>query len=381
MLGADTEEIQMLDAMKKQMFNVNIQTDLYSMITLPSLPRNYASLMAPIEWPKKALRNVNNQLLIDPRTIDRSDADDVALQCFGEFRGNDFSRAQQMKMKMTLNPDAHNEQATDVEESLKMTVSEFRRFIYESMQGLIKEDTASGSGVDINPPDNKGQNDSMEKMSTDIVKAITTYVTRSITIMKPLFELVAGQGASSVVRELAKKINTANSAGFTEITKWIKEQSTVLKEIGRDDEVRELRKYKDATDAQKDINKLFGCICVSNAPAGITDKSKYLAHISTACSRVTSDSKIKWFLSTYTRFRTWDDFESIYKGTPIDISSYLLKPLNLNASLAVLGGTRLNESDDDDDEIDAEIEIDYDKLYQDIYHQVAEACANAVGER
>ena len=89
-----TDEVreELLANLNAQMFQLNLQTDLFSTISFPSLPHNFDMLMSKIDFPKKAEQNPNGMLFMNPQDIDRNDAEDIAKQCFGgEKFNNDIS--------------------------------------------------------------------------------------------------------------------------------------------------------------------------------------------------------------------------------------------------------------------------------------------------
>ena len=51
-----TDEVreELLANLNAQMFQLNLQTDLFSTISFPSLPHNFDMLMSKIDFPKKA---------------------------------------------------------------------------------------------------------------------------------------------------------------------------------------------------------------------------------------------------------------------------------------------------------------------------------------
>ena len=89
------------------------------------------------------------------------------------------------------------------------------------------EDTANQRGAEIDQRSIKSQNSKIESVSTDILKAIKTYISRSVEAVKPLIEMVGG---STGVRDFSKAILTAGSASENNVIEWLKRKNEISKE-------------------------------------------------------------------------------------------------------------------------------------------------------
>ena len=158
--------------------------------------------MTPIQWPAK-LKNVNDSLFANPNVIDNDDAQDFAMQCFG---GERFDGAK-TGLKMTLQPKAYD----DGKEKNEAYIFDFNK----ALVSLLLEDTPSMTGADMEVKDVKSNNKNMSSMSTDIVKTITSYISRSIHAIKPLIEMTGGAGA---LKGVMQAINTANAASYKNVS-------------------------------------------------------------------------------------------------------------------------------------------------------------------
>ena len=99
-------------------------------------------------------------------------------------------------MKLTLNSTAHSREF----EALAALVDNITL-------KRIFEDTPSGTGEEIKGQDIKSVNQQITQMSQSARNAITTYINRSLSVVKPLLELT---GASTSVKDVMRIINTAN---------------------------------------------------------------------------------------------------------------------------------------------------------------------------
>ena len=174
---------------------INLQSPIFSSIQFPSLPRNWDFVMSKIEWPEKAMINPNGTLAMNPKDIDKDDAQDIAHQCFS---GEQF-RGMKRGLVQSLFPGAFK-----FLESRDFTLGEF-------IGHMLMEDTKSMTGKDIDPKSNKKVNTKVSVMSGSIVQAITQYIIRSTDAITGLIEMTGG---ASQIKAVKRAINTANSASW-----------------------------------------------------------------------------------------------------------------------------------------------------------------------
>ena len=195
---------ELLKSFRCHLLPIDLQTDLFSVISFPILPYNFKMLMSDLDFPAKAKKNVNNSLMMKPTQIDQNSADDIAMQCFG----NGFSHEQKTA---TMNPKAAQ---IETSESLGYNFSDIVNSLYERANEInpnlsLNEDTANQRGAEIPVQDIKSFNGNMSQMSTNIMSAITTYISRSLTAVTPLIEMVGDRQGISRFR---KAVNTANAS-------------------------------------------------------------------------------------------------------------------------------------------------------------------------
>ena len=146
--------------------------------------------MSKMDFPEKAQKNPNDALFMDPAKIDATIADDLGKQLF-----NSKSFKNLTGLKLTLKPTASRE--------------------FEALTALVDhitlkrifEDTPAGTGAEIKVQDIKSVNQQITQMSQSARNAITTYINRSLSVVKPLLELTGG---STSVKDVMRIINTAN---------------------------------------------------------------------------------------------------------------------------------------------------------------------------
>lgn len=198
------------DYYKNYVFEIDLQTDLFSGIQFPSLPRNYKFLISPFDWPKKAEENPNGSLFGDPSKIDRNSADDIAMQCFG----GDFDSSK-MKMAGTAQPYAKEfEQLNTILDVIALNEISLNAW---SDKSVLTGGTEDNAGYELPVRSIDEHNSNMQTLSTNVVNAIRNYVSRSIDAISPLVQMTAGN-----VKDVKKKISTANSASQDNIKEWIK---------------------------------------------------------------------------------------------------------------------------------------------------------------
>ena len=145
---------ELLKGFRCHLLPIDLQTDLFSVISFPTLPYNFKMMMTDIDFPKKSKKNPNGTLFMKPTMIDQNSADDIAMQCFG----NGFSREQKTS---TLNPKAA---PVETSESLGYNFSDIVNHLYEHANEInpsLNEDTANQRGAEIPVQDIKSFNGNM----------------------------------------------------------------------------------------------------------------------------------------------------------------------------------------------------------------------------
>ena len=357
--------------MKDYVWKMNLQTDLYGTVQFPSLPTNFQMLMSKMDFPEKAQKNPNDALFMDPAKIDATIADDLGKQLF-----NSKSFKNLTGLKLTLKPTAHRREF----EALAALVDDITL-------KRIFEDTPAGTGAEIKVQDIKSVNQQITQMSQSARNAITTYINRSLSVVKPLLELTGG---SASVKDVMRIINTANQTGLDNVRQWLESVSKIKK-----DYTEGLKNYKIAAAMNKKEVLQYGfelasCIAVSEIPAGCS-KVAYIEHVSDELSNAPNIAKLDRIIRKYTKnIKSLKDFkERVYtQGKPVPIE---LKKLNFETNESFNpnnASNHLNEFDYDSFDMDEETlkkeemaSINYDKLYSDMVNYLSSEIGNAIGER
>ena len=344
-----------LETMQNRAFKLNLQTDLFSAISFPSLPYNFQMLMSDIDFPKKASKNPNGSLFMKPMEIDSNNADDIGLQCFGDIN---FGSPDLYGFKMTYNQEAYE----------SYDIGNF-------MTQLIFEDTVDMHGNDIPVKDIKSRNNKMSKLMTDVVSAITTYISRSVTVITPIVQMVSG---SSGISGFIKAIETANKTSFNNVKDWLEDKNEVYRSIKDTGARSEINDLKTKIDKKKDANILFKCIAISSIPG---DKAEYLSKVSNSIENIEDKEDLDRFVNTYTNFQNWNAFYSFFKANNPSMSAKAISNLkNINDSLNY-GNNRLNENDDIDKKMSEYELMDYDTIYQDMFTYLSSSISEVIGPR
>ncbi len=358
----------------KYVFNIDLQNDLYATIQFPTLPAHFEMLMSKLDFPEKANKNPNDALFMDPQKIDATFADDLAKQLFNSKSFKDGSG-----LKSTLNPDAYDMQSNF--ESLSSVVQQ-KTFEY------ILEDTANGNGIDIEVKDNKKINTKMTQMTQDVINAITTYVRRSIDVIKPMLEVVAGNTA---VKDVMRTLNTANSLGKDNVLNWIEAVSKIKKDYTEGLKNNQISAYRSQNDAIRDALKLYQCVCHSQSdfPAGI-NKEKYIRTIGDRIEKVKNKHSLDNLVRNCCQdFDSWDKFQKEFNNKGDKSFPIKLKKDIVTESISYDRKKKLNEYDDSIITIDDEarqndntnIIINYDKMYYDMINLISGEIGDAIGPR
>ena len=375
----DKQKASILQDVAQKIVGIDLQNSIFSTLQFPSLPRNWQFLMAPIDWPKKAMTNPNGSLFIDPKDIDSDDAMDIGRQCFGSARFG----GKKTGLKQTLNPFAYFVKKKNTNES----VMSGEQFLNMLLENSLNEDTPSQTGADIKVRSIKSQNKNSESPALDVINAITTYIVRSIQAVKPLVEMVGGNIAT-----FQKAVNTANQASSDNIRDWLEQKNAAFQEAGNSWMKREAEQMRRQRDAFKDAYTFALCVCYQEPPKGM-NKDEFTSLVYSAASTCKNEKGLKIFMKSCTSDFNgdFDDFEARFnanKGKPfkINLDGDLFKRGNANASLIVHVKSVLNERESLDDIMEdgqkkKEGPIDYDKLYTDLFTQLTTAMSECIGPR
>ena len=346
-----------LETMQNRAFKLNLQTDLFSAIAFPSLPYNFQMLMADINFPAKAKNNPNGSLFMRPMEIDSNSADDIGLQCFGDIN---FGSPDLYGFKMTYNQEAYNE-------SLDFA---------NLMTRMLFEDTTDMHGIDIDTEDIKSRNAKMSKMMTDVVNAITTYVSRSVTIISPIVQMVSG---SSGISGFKKAIETANKTSFNNVKEWLEDKSEVFRSIKDTGYRTELNDMKSEIDAKKNANIVFKCIAISSIPG---DKGAYLNKVSNYIENIKNNDTLNRFINTFTNFQNWTTFYSFLSKDNMSMKPKSISNLKtIEEALKFDKSNILNEDEAIDKKLSEYEQMDYDTIYHDMFTFLSSEISEVIGPR
>ena len=365
------EDAYIAQYMKNYVWQIDLQTDLYGTVQFPSLPTNFQMLMSKMDFPEKAQKNPNDALFMDPAKIDATIADDLGKQLF-----NSKSFKNLTGLKSTLNSTAHSREF----EALAALVDDITL-------KRIFEDTPDGTGAEIKVQDIKSVNQQITQMSQDVRNAITTYINRSLSVVKPLLELTGG---STSVKDVMRIINTANSTGLDNVRQWLDSVSKIKKDYTEGLKNYQMSSLMNQRDALQHGFELASCIAVSEVPAGCS-KVAYIKHVSDELAKASNTEKLDGIVRKYTKnIKSWKDFkERVYtQEKPVSIE---LKKLNFetNESFDSIDDfNHLNEFDGDSVDMieetlkkEKEIKINYDKIYSDMVNYLSSEIGNVIGER
>ena len=367
---------ELLKGFRCHLLPIDLQTDLFSVISFPTLPYNFKMMMTDIDFPEKSKKNPNGTLFMKPTMIDQNSADDIAMQCFG----NGFSHEQKTA---TLNP-----KATKVEtsEALGYNFSDIVNSLYERVNEInpnlsLNEDTANQRGAEIPVQDIKSFNGNMSQMSTNIMSAITTYISRSLTAVTPLIEIVGDRQGISRFR---KAVNTANASAQDNITNWLESQSSVLKDIGRHDKDAEYQKLERKHDVAETASHILSCIAISEIPSGL-DKTKYMSAVSTALFDATSENVLNAFIKKHISGitdkkefdRAWNGNQHKQQPWPLTLKKITLEEALDNDKFIY----SLFESDDDGSSDISLEKIDYQKMQHNLFTLLSDSMSDVIGPR
>lgn len=354
---------------------INLQSDLFANVQFPSLPDNFQMLMGEMDFPEKAKVNINNSLFMNPQQIDQSSAEDIGLQQFNSSKFKNLTG-----MKMTLAPQAYSRQMESIVYAFdKIALSQ------------LFEDTASGTGVSIDPKDVKAHNTAMAQLNTTVIDAINNYIEKSKDAVKSLLEMVAGGGSA---KEALKSIQTASEASDKTVGDWLDSVSAIRKESSESMRMGQLSSLKNMVKYTKAAFNFLACVNKSNIP-GKMSKNEYYNIVSDDAYNIQDKTDMDKMIARFTTFKKYDDFLNYYKQKlgnkpgPIPLKPQGENDTNTSESYhfsTIKDFKALNESGYDEFEnnetgLSEDKPLDYDKIYQDLFHYLARAMSNAIGER
>lgn len=327
-------------------------------------------MISPFDWPKKAEENPNGSLFSDPNKIDRNQADDIAMQCFG----GDFDSSK-MKMAGTAQPYAKEfESLNSVLDALATN---------EAINAWADKNAAK-SVFDYELPVRsiEDHNANMQTMSTNIVNAIRNYVSRSIDAISPLVQMTAGN-----IKDVKKKISTANSASQYNIKEWIKAQSEVEKQNRDALKDLEMSMFKKTANTIQNANRFLECVSISNIPSD--KRAPFIAKVVEDVNNAKTTSDLDELVQTYSvHFKKWSDFIRAFnqehgkKAFPLSVNLNVLdESVYTYKYLKVLNEDEFRTREDIAYEDPKPDEISFDKIYQELYHYLSQAMSESIGER
>lgn len=226
----------------QNVFMLDFETDLYSNISFPTLPKNFPMLMSKIDYPEWAKRNPNDSMFTDPQEMNSSYQNDIAHQLFnseqftnGNKKGLKMTSAQESVMDAFM-PDFNN------------PIMEW--FYLNCVTNSLNEDSTDQIGDEIPVQNIKTHDKKFNTVNTDIQKAITTYIMKSLTVIQPLIEMVKGSGSGSYMTSIKKAINTANRISVENVSDWL-EASIDSQVVGSNKKEAEIRELENKSTARK----------------------------------------------------------------------------------------------------------------------------------
>lgn len=350
----------------KYSFKLDFQTDLFSNIHFPELPKRFHLYMSDVEFPEKAMRNPNGSLYMNPRELNSDDTNDVAKQLFNSKL---FSK-NMVGLKNTLNPEAYVSEMLMYKDGFSLT----EWFYYGLILNSLNEDTANGVGKEIAVQDIKKRNDSFVKVNTDVQKAITSYITRSVSIITPIIELVGGNRAGSYTTSIKKAINTANRISANNIEEWIA-QNIDSQVVNSNKLATENRELKSKCDIKEKANQFLMAISLNMNK----DDKKYMNKIANEIYRVDTQDELDKLVRRYTdAFNDYKEFAKQWSSDDQAKKKFnVVMPKTKNESVEFDYSKQLNESEN----TGTDLGINYDKIYNDIKTKLSSEISDSIGSR
>lgn len=227
-------------------------------------------------------------------------------------------------------------------------------------------------------------NANMQTMSTNVINAIRNYVSRSIDVISPLVQMTAGN-----IKDVKKKISTANSASQDNIKEWIKAQSEVEKQNRDALKDLEMSTFKKSLNNIQKANIFLERVSISNIPSD--KRAAFIAAVVKDVNDVRTSSDLDELVQKFSaHYKKWKDFEYFCNQHKEEGITLNLNAINESITnnyvyhykyLKKLNEDEFRTREDiayEDPEPD---EISFDKIYQELYHYLSQAMSETIGER
>lgn len=365
---------------------IQLHTDPFSTIAFPSLPYNFAMLMGDIDWPKKAAKNPNGTLFTSPKEIDKQTAEDIGLQCFGNFKDFQLTGSRDDKKNKKVS-DGKKQIKQNYENGTNESAFSFINNQENSvLQWLLSEATYDMKGIDINVSDIKSINQNYKALSTGVIPAIENYIQRSLSVISPMLQLVSGSSGSGL-KKINDAVTSVNKMGINTITEWINQHDETLRKSTE----TELKNARIELDAMKSARYFLSCMQFSDL-SGATNPKKVVAELLNRINTIENVKDLDKIVNDFTTYGTFKDFDKYASKEGGGSSS--ARPIKINPKELKLGwihesfkkfklklkeGSRLITEDSGDD---PKIEpIDYDNLNNKIFNILSDAMNDVIGRR
>lgn len=359
----------------KYIFQMDFQTDLFSDITFPTLPQRFPVFMSELEFPEKAKSNPSGSLMMNPLQMNTTDSNDKAKQLFNSklFKNN------QVGLKNTLNPDAYIQESFYGQNSISLAEWFYHGFVLNQ----LCEDTANGVGSEIPVRDIKERTEKFVKANTDVQKAITTYITSSISIIQPLLEIVRGSQAGSYSTNIKKSINQVNRLSVENIQDWL--NTSIDNNVLGDAKSSQIQKLKKRGDNREKASRFLSAILLN-----LKDEDKQYANsIMGELSQIEDEeSAVNDLIKRYQHtWKNWNDFDKNWKADDPKKSKFKVfipsniksdKNKQVNDSLKNTGHNILNEEQDN---TRYDHRLNYDKIYNDMKAKLSQDMSDCISAR
>lgn len=348
----------------QNVFMLDLETDLFSNISFPTLPKNFVMQTSKIDYPEWANKNPNNSMLVDPQNeINSSYANDIAHQL---FNSEQFTGGNKQGLKMTNAQNVMDAFMPDFGNPI------LEWFYMNCVNNSLNEDTPSQTGKEVKVQDIKDRNLNFTKVNTDIQKAITTYIMKSLTVIQPLIEMVKGQGAGSYMTSIKKAINTANRISVKNVSDWLEANidSQVVGSNKKEAEIRELEskaKYRE-----------HGTVFLQGIVKNLKDdQKKYINVIVNDANRVEDQNDLDNFVRKYSnKWRTYNEFYSDWKTKDPNKQKFTVVISDTSESVEYTSKKHLNES-----AAGKNYGVNYDEIYQELYTKLSAEISENIGPR
>lgn len=366
---------------------INLTINPLSNIVFPTLPYNFQMLMSDLEWPEKAMKNPNGTLFMHPGEIDDSPADDLGLQCFGKF--DEIQLTGSFNKENTKNVNMTKSQA-DAEADThrvfpKPVADSYNPYFLNSVYQYLTEASYNMVGFDIDVPDTKARNDKYATISTNVVDAISTYITKSLEKIAPVVQLVAGQGASASIKKINDVVLSANSMGKDNIKVWIESYDNLEQKTKSDKDTANLKALESEIAIKNNGYWVLSCLGATNfTPRPPKTKAEVLNDFKQRVDKIRSQRHLDQLISDYIEncpsFNTFENVMKIETGEK-DPKGYTAPiPKAIKENINTKNFDKLFEATSDDN-LGIPASVDYDALYRQIYSILVDAMSEVITPR